>query len=126
MAYIQHNENPDGRNVGDCTIRAIAKAMGQSWDQIYVGLALQGFIMKNMSPEDPVWGAYLRSKGFLRHIIPDSCPNCYTVADFAADHPRGTYILALPGHVVCVQDGDWYDTWDSGGGIPLYYWYKEA
>ena len=55
----------------------------------------------------------------------DECPDCYTVADFAAEHPSGTYILSLSGHVVCVMDGDYYDTWDSGGEIPLYYWCKE-
>jgi len=39
---------------------------------------------------------------------------------------RMTHILALSGHVVCVMDGDYYDTWDSGGEVPLYYWRKEA
>ena len=82
-------------------------------------------MMKDMPPENAVWGAYLKSKGFRRHMIPDSCPDCYTVADFAADHPHGTYLLALPGHVVCVENGDWYDTWDSGGKTPVYYWQRE-
>lgn len=125
MAYVRHNENPDGRNVGDCTIRCISRALGQPWEQTYIGLALQGFLMCDMPSANAVWGAYLRSKGFVRQVIPDTCPDCYTVADFAADHPAGTYILALSGHVVCVIDGDWIDTWDSGGEIPLYYWHKE-
>ncbi len=47
------------------------------------------------------------------------------MADFAAEHPRGEYILALSGHVVCVEDGIIFDTWDSTGQIPLYYWFKE-
>lgn len=76
----------------------------------------------DMPSANHVWGAYLRRKGFTRHIIPDTCPDCYTVSDFAAEHPKGTYILALSGHVVCVCAGDWYDTWESGGEIPLYYW----
>ena len=126
MPYIQHNETPEGRNGGDCTVRAIAKALGQSWELTYLGLTLQGYMMKDMPPENAVWGAYLKSMGFRRHMIPDSCPDCYTVADFAADHPQGTYLLALPGHVVCVEDGDWYDTWDSGGKTPLYYWKREG
>ncbi len=125
MAYVRHNENPDGRNVGDCTIRCISRALEQPWEQTYIGLALQGFLMCDMPSANAVWGAYLRGKGFVRKIIPDTCPDCYTVADFAADHPAGTYILALSGHVVCVIDGDWIDTWDSGGEIPLYYWHKE-
>lgn len=123
--FKNHNENPTGRNVGDCTVRAIAKALGQSWEQTYVELALQGFLAGDMPSANAVWGAYLRGKGFARRIVPNECPDCYTVEGFAADHPRGTYILALSGHVVCVQDGDIWDTWDSGNEIPLYYWYRE-
>lgn len=123
--FERYNPNPQGRVVGDCTVRAISKALGQSWEQTYIGLCLQGFLMGDMPSSNAVWGAYLRSKGFRREIIPDTCPECYTVADFAAEHPRGEYILALSGHVVCVEDGTIFDTWDSTGQIPLYYWFKE-
>jgi len=111
-----------GKSVGDCTVRAISKALGQNWDKTYAGLCLQGFLMCDMPSANHVWGAYLRENGFLRRILPDDCPDCYTVAQFAKDHPRGTYILALSGHVVCVQNGHWHDSWDSGMGVPLYYW----
>ena len=46
------------------------------------------------------------------------------VNSFADRNPEGTYILALSGHVVCVQDGTIYDTWDSGNEIVLYFWEK--
>ena len=49
----------------------------------------------------------------------------YTVEDFCQDNPQGTYILAIDGHVVCVQDGKFYDSWNSGKEIPIYYWSKE-
>lgn len=67
----------------------------------------------------------MRKMGFSRRSLPDSCPDCYTVADFCKDHPRGLYVLAVNNHVVCVQNGDWFDTWDSGDEIPAYYWSKE-
>lgn len=125
MGFQLYNPNPTGKNVGDCTVRAISKALGQSWAHTYVALALQGFMAGDMPSANAVWGAYLRSKGFVRRLIPDTCPDCYTVRDFIADHPAGTFILALSGHVVCVVDGVLYDSWDSGGEIPLYYWHKE-
>ena len=124
--WRNHNENPGGRNVGDCTVRAISTALGQDWETTYAGLALQGYLMGDMPSANHVWGAYLRSRGFDRDMISNSCPDCYTGADFPAEHPHGIYILALSGHVVCVQNGDWIDTWDSGGEIPLYYWHKEG
>lgn len=71
-----------------------------------------------------VWGAYLKNLGYRRHLIDDHGQNIYTVVDFCMEHPRGTYILCIDGHAVCVQDGYIFDTWDSGGEIPVYYWEK--
>lgn len=122
MGYAKYNPNPAGKSVGDCTVRAISKALEQSWEQTYAGLCLQGFEMRDMPSSNAVWGAYLRRNGFRRYVIPDTCPDCYTVEEFAAEHPQGTYILAISGHVVCIKDGDWHDTWQSGNEIPLYYW----
>lgn len=120
--WKEYNCNPVRKRVGDCTVRAISKALGQDWETTYIGLSLQGFMMADLPSANAVWGAYLRNKGFRRYIIPEECPDCYCVADFAAEHPNGTYILALSGHVVCVCDGDIYDTWDSSEETPLYYW----
>ncbi len=122
MGLVFYNPNPTGKRVGDCTVRAISKALGQSWECTYTGLSLQGFLLGDMPSANATWGAYLRKQGFARRILPESCPDCYTVRDFAADHPHGTYILALASHVVCLIDGDVYDTWDSQDETPLYYW----
>ncbi len=125
MAWVQSNENPLSNRVGDCAVRAVAKAMGVDWDTAYIGLCLQAYMMKALPNCNAVWGRYLINKGFCRRLVPDSCPDCYTLADFCADHPSGIYIVAFGSHVVAVQDGDWYDTWDSGGEIPIYYFTRE-
>lgn len=123
--FRPYNPNPTGKNVGDCTVRALTKGLGRSWEEIYAALALQGYLMGDLPSANAVWGAYLRQQGWTRRIIPDTCPDCYTVADFATDHPRGTYILALSGHVACVSEGDLWDSWDSSGEVPLYYWERK-
>lgn len=51
MSYINFNPNPDRKLVGDCVIRAISKAMNQSWDDTYIGLMLQGYSMHDMPPQ---------------------------------------------------------------------------
>jgi len=123
MDYIYYNPNPVGRSVGDCTIRAISKALGQTWEETYVGLVLEGFIRGDLPNADSVWGPYLRNHGFTRHWIPDTCPDCYTVLGFAKDNPHGTFILSMPGrHVVAVVNSVIYDSWNSGGEVPEYYW----
>lgn len=120
--YSYYNENPRGKNVGDCTVRAISKATGKDWGETYLRLCVQGYLDGDMPSANSCWGAYLRSVGFRRYIVPDTCPDCYTVERFADVHPLGTYILALSGHVVCVQDGVLYDSWDSSNETVLYYW----
>jgi len=123
--YINFNNNPDKALVGDCTIRAISKAIGKPWDDTYIYLAVQGFKMKDMPSSNRVWGEFLYNNGFRRFIIPGSCPNCYTIEDFCNDHPTGKYILATGTHVVCAIDGNFYDSWDSSAEVPIYYWRKE-
>lgn len=80
--------------------------------------------MSDMPSADAVWGAYLRRRGFEKRVLPDSCPDCYTAAEFAADHPQGTYVLAFGGHIATVKDGTLFDSWDSSSEIPIYYYEK--
>ena len=122
--YRELNLNPEHKRVGDCTVRAIAAATLKQWETVYADLAVEGLLLHDMPTANYVWGHYLRRCGWNRSAIPNSCPDCYTVADFASEHPSGTYILAIATHVVCVRDGDWLDTWDSGDETPLYYWEK--
>lgn len=123
--YVYFNPNPAGHAVGDCVVRAICKATGESWDKTFVGLAVTGLDLADMPSANAVWGAYLHRKGYIRRTLLDKCPECYSVRDFAEEHPRGVYILALSGHVVTVKDGSYYDAWDSGAEIPLYVWTKK-
>ena len=120
--YIKSNINPQNKQVGDCVIRAISTALNQEWERTYIELAIQGFMMSDMPSSDSVWNEYLKSKGLTRYIVPDTCPNCYTVRQFADEHPTGIYVVFVGQHVVAVIDGDYIDTWDSGDRIPIYYW----
>lgn len=123
--YIEYNANPMNRRVGDCVIRAIAKASGQNWDRVYTDIAMQGFLMYDMPSSNAVWGTYLTDNGYEVHSIPNSCPDCYSIRQFCEDFPKGTYIVATGTHVLTIIDGDYFDTWDSGDEIPIYYFRKE-
>lgn len=124
MAFKNYNPNPYNNLVIDCTVRAISKATGQSWDETYIGLAVECYVIKDMSNSNRVWGQYVRRLGFEKFSLPNTCPDCYTVKQFCDDYPRGTFLLATGNHVVAVVNGDYYDTWDSGDEIPVYFWTK--
>ena len=123
--WRKYNPNPTGRHVGDCSVRAISKALGIDWEDAYKLIASNGYAMGDMPSSDSVWGAVLRQNGFYRESIPDSCPDCYTAADFALDNPYGIFVLGFGGHVATVVDGDLYDSWDSSREIPVYVWYRK-
>ena len=123
--WIKYNPNPAGRNVGDCAVRAISKALGIDWETAYNLIADAGYNMADMPSSDSVWGAVLRQNGFYRAAIPNYCPDCYTAKDFCKDHPNGVYVLGFGGHVATVKDGLLYDSWDSSREIPQFYWYKK-
>ncbi len=123
--WINYQPNPISRSVGDCSVRAVAKALDIDWEKAYVMLSANGFQMADMMNANSVIGATLRQHGFYRDIIPNECPDCYTAEDFCNDHPQGTYVLGFGNHVATVKDGDLYDSWDSSNLIPQYYWYKK-
>lgn len=123
--WVQLNKNPKANLVGDCVVRALSLALDQDWDTTYMGVVTKGFEMKDMPSSNAVWGAYLKHNGFKKYVIPDECPDCYTIEDFCEDHPQGLYVLATGTHVVTAIDGSFYDTWDSGSEIPIYFFKKE-
>ena len=123
--YSYYNANPYKIRVGDCVIRAISKALNQSWEDTYIDLTIQGYIMGDLLSSNAVWNAYLKGKGFIRDIISNDCPECYTINDFCEEYPQGVYVIGTGSHAVCVIDGTIFDTWQSGDETPIYFYRKE-
>lgn len=123
--WVYYNPNPKQGRAVDCTIRAICAVTGKDWNEVYTEAALEGFLKKNMPSANSVWPSYLRRLGYGRAIIPDECPDCYTVGDFADDHPVGRFVLATGNHAVAVIDGRVLDLFDSRSEVPIFYYYKK-
>ena len=102
--YSYYNANPYKIRVGDCVIRAISKALNQSWEDTYIDLTIQGYLMGDLLSSNAVWGAYLKSKGFDRDIISADCPDCYTINDFCEQYPQGVIVIGTGTHAVAVID----------------------
>ena len=118
------NKNPLGRSVGDCTVRAISTATNNGWAETYLDLCLFGLLMADMPSANAITAAYLKKKGFKRKNIPETCPDYYSVKDFCKEHKDGIFILGTGTHMVAVINGDYYDAWDSGDELPVYYFEK--
>lgn len=123
--WVEYNPNPAGRRVGDCAVRAVAKALDIDWETAYILIMINGFQMCDMPSSNSVWGSVLKQHGFSMQAVPDSCPDCYTAEDFCKECPEGTFVLGFGNHTCCVKDGCIYDAWDSSNEIVQYVWYQK-
>lgn len=120
--YEYFNPNPVAAKTRDCAIRAVAAALDISWDNAFDLISERAKQMGETMEANAAWGSVLRQHGFVREIIPSTCPDCYSARDFCLDHPRGIYVLGFGTHVATVIDGVLLDSWDSSDETPQYYW----
>lgn len=120
--WIRWNPNPRRMEEPDCVIRAICAATGMSWHEAFWGLCEMAAENCAMPSSNWLWGLYLKRLGFRPFLLPESCPECVTVREFARLHPDGTYIIGTGNHAVCVKSGRYIDAWDSGDEVPAYFW----
>ena len=85
--WIEYNPNPAGRSVGDCAVRAIAKALDVDWKKAFALIVNASYQMADMPSSNAVWGSVLYQHGFERKTIDSACPDCYTAEDFLNDCP---------------------------------------
>lgn len=124
--WIEFNPNPDNaKRVGDCTVRAISKALNVDWDRAFLLIVSMAYTLKDMPSANSTWGAVLHKHGFQRFTLPTDCPDCFTVKDFCLEYKDGTYVLGTGSHVVTAIDGNYFDSWDSGDEIVAYVWHRD-
>lgn len=125
MGYVFKNENPLKKMVDDCVIRALATATGKSWDEVASELFIEQLNQKDLQNANSVWSVVIEKNGFVKKNLPCTYSSCYTVRQFANEHPHGIYVLGDGAHAVVCIDGYYVDTYDSGDRTVLFYFQKE-
>ena len=116
--YYQPNKLDLKDHYGDCTIRALSKALNLSWLEAFD--LMIPICRKYQSPNIfnlpcKIENEAMAELGFVYQGISNKRGSVRpTVDDFAKNHPEGTYIVNVANHEVAVVDGCYYDTWDSG------------
>lgn len=139
--FIWHNENPKGHITGDCTIRAIAGAMGISWYDVLDGL--HETEKKHALCDTSAINKYLESNGWIKQKQPRKEDGTkFTGAQFARwlsiNYPNGelgNVICSVANHMFCIKPtyhGDGincrykvHDVWDSTEKCIGNYWVKK-
>lgn len=126
--YYQPNEKDLKDKYGDCTIRALSKAMNCTWLEAFdaqVGLCREAQVPNIFYAPASIRNDLVKKLGFTYTGISNKKGTKRpTVWQFAKNHPTGTYILNVANHEVACVDGIYYDTWDSGDR-PLYGYYTK-
>ena len=104
--YKFYNANTLGRFTNDCVVRAISLAEGKTWDETYEELSM-------LAQEK---GILLDDVDFVEPLLDDRydrvCYNNKYVGEFVEEHPKGTYLLTMKGHISCCINGCLYDSFD--------------
>jgi len=120
--FIKENVNPKKKTTDDCVIRAIAKAEGKDWLEIYDALSVIGrkyFTVQN-SPD--AYSKYLKNYQTIdvKYFNKEGIKKRYLVSDIC--NWKGTYVISIANHLTTVVDGDIYDLWDCGNRSAYKIW----
>ena len=124
--WVYVNPNPCRQEEPDCVVRAVCTATGQDWDTVHWDLCILSHYECTMPSVNWLWDLYLRRNGFEKFLLPESCPECVTVREFARRFPHGTYVIGTGTHAVCVRNGDWLDALNSQDEVPTYFYRKKG
>lgn len=127
--YYQPNSKDLKDSQCDCSIRALTKFNGTTWVEEFDNL------VKYARETQTMINSLKNIKLYFEHenvpyesVYKPKARKKLTVEDFAKSHVLGTFMLYCRAgygtHLVCVQDGVYYDTWDCGDRIVYGYWTK--
>ena len=110
MAKFRYwNENPNGEKRNDCVTRAITFASGMEYPEVRKMLYHSARLLKcpKLCPT-----CYSFAIQEVLGGVPTNC-NGMTVGEFADKHTKGTYLIRIEGHLLCVSNNIIYDLWDN-------------
>ena len=113
IKYTTENVNPKNKKTTDCVVRALTKATGRLYKDVYmelVALSLKtGYFINEKRLEDK----FLEANGFVKMKQPRKSDNTkYEIGEIDKLIKRGTVIIRCAHHLTCVKDNVLYDTWD--------------
>ena len=107
--FRYYNANPRGRNVNDCTVRAISLATSRTWDATYEELCKFAQAQAIM-PDDIIYIDEYLERRYMK-VCDCECKEI-TVEEFVNSHSDGIYLITMAGHITCSINGIVYDTFD--------------
>ena len=113
IKYTNENVNPKNKKTTDCVVRALTKATGRPYKDVFmelVALSLKtGYFLNEKRLEDK----FLEANGFVKMKQPRKSDNTkHEIGEIDKLIKGGTVIIRCAHHLTCVKDNVLYDTWD--------------
>jgi hypothetical protein len=107
--FCYYNRNDDKIERNDCVSRAISLASGLKFSTIRKKLRNTASLLDCEISLCPTCYGFL-----IQEVLGGTPKNCegMTVGEFANNHPIGTYLIRISGHLTCVIDCVCYDIWN--------------
>ena len=118
MYYFEYyNPHPQGKLVGDCVKRALTKATGNDYISIQKELnKIKRRLNQSHFNDEKVWKEFLQEHKFVKHSFPAvRRKKRMTVNELTRKStPSDVWVCRCAGHLVCIQNRKYWDTWDCG------------
>lgn len=126
--YYQPNKKDLKDRQGDCTIRAMTKFFKMTWVEAFD--ALVGYARENQTLINSLSNIKLYMEKLqipYTTVYKPKARKKMTVEDFAKQYKDGVYMLYIRvgygTHLVTVENGQYFDTWDCGDRYVYGYWH---
>lgn len=113
--YEYLNLHPQGKRVGDCVKRAIAKAANMDYKEVSLGLNRHKKVTNAKTfNSDYNWLSYIEKiLGGKKMSFPAVKGQKRMNGErFCKAYPKGSYVLQMANHLTACVNGVIYDTWD--------------
>lgn len=114
--YKYHNNNALGLFENDCTVRAIATATDNTWDNTYKHLSNIARLNGTMMDDKDFIIYYLDNRYQRVNNIPKK------VGQVAYEYPDNILLITMNGHITCAKYGVIYDSFDCRERDAEYCW----
>lgn len=125
--YFQPNEKDLKDEVGDCAIRAVCKAFNMDWITAFDSLCKYARKNQCLPNQEKATHPFFEESGW--HYTSMGRGKRITVTDLAKTLDKSPVIahvrVGYRTHLVTIQEGKYYDTWDCGTRLVYGYWSKE-
>lgn len=112
--WHEYNPNPQNKDANDCALRAFCKAFDMTWEEAFDITSAQAKKDAVTFNENENLKKIIRQNGFEKDKDYPENSEKITLNEFALIHPSGTYLCFMRGHIACVSEGEFWDSWDSG------------